>query len=166
MSQNSEPSRARADLLTTTVLFIDDHTSQRAYWADQLKECSHAYEILEASDAQSGLALCQSRQIDCVVLELDLPDQSGFEVLVQLVPLASRPYIPVIALTRIPHLAVRELAKDTGAYACFSMQEMTVEALDTVIQQAAASVRRARKADRHRRNEVNEPPRSGSLQNA
>jgi DNA-binding NarL/FixJ family response regulator len=37
---------------------------------------------------QSGLALYRSRRIDCVVLELSLPDQSGFQTLAELVPVA------------------------------------------------------------------------------
>jgi CheY-like chemotaxis protein len=59
--------------LTTSVLLIDGSKNQRAYWADQLKRCSLDYEITEATDAQSGLVLYQSRRVDCVVLELALP---------------------------------------------------------------------------------------------
>jgi len=66
----------------TSVLIIDGSKSQRSYWVDQLKRCSPNYEIVEASDGQSGLDLYRSQRIDCVVLELSLPDQSGFETLV------------------------------------------------------------------------------------
>src|SRR2546423_6523167 len=79
-----------------SVLLIDGSKNHRAYWVDQLKRCSSDYQIIEASDGQSGLALYRSRRIDCVVLELSLPDQSGFQTLVDLVPIASRPQVPVI----------------------------------------------------------------------
>ena len=108
----------------TSVLFIDDHIGQREDWVDQLKQCSQDYEILEASDAQSGLELCRSRKIDCVVLELDLPGQTGFELLVELVPRASRPTRAVIVLTKISQRAIWELAKDSGACACFYKQPL------------------------------------------
>ena len=64
---------------TTSILLIDGSKNQRAYWADQLNQCSPDYEIVEAADGESGLALYRSQPIDCVVLELSLPDQSGFQ---------------------------------------------------------------------------------------
>ena len=71
---------------TTSILLIDSIANQRTYWTDQLKSFSSDYAIIEASDGQSGLDLYRSRRIDCVVLKLSLPDQSGFQTLVHLVP--------------------------------------------------------------------------------
>jgi DNA-binding NarL/FixJ family response regulator len=136
------------DLPTTAVLLIDGSKNQRAYWADQLKRCSPDYEILEASDAQSGLDLCQSRRIDCVVLDLGLPDQSGLQTLAELVPVASRPEIAVIVLTQMPQSGVRDLAKQNGAYECFVKQHTSGEDLDRAIQRAIAFVGRLPKEDR------------------
>ena len=69
-------------LLTTSVLFIDGNAADRTYFAEGLKRCSSDYLILEAPDGKSGLDLYRrSPRIDCVVLELDLPDRSGFEIL-------------------------------------------------------------------------------------
>ena len=94
------------ELPTTSVLLIDGSQSQRAYWADQLRGCSSDYQIIEAADGQSGIDLYRSRRIDCVVLELSLPDQSGFQTLVDLVPIPRRSQIAVIVLTRITHRGV------------------------------------------------------------
>src|SRR3954469_15643895 len=103
---------------TTSVLLIDSSMNQRMYWADQLKRCSADYEIVEAADGQSALDLYRSRRIDCVVLELSLPDQSGFKTLTELVPRANKPKIAVIVLTLMTHPGVSDLAKHNGAYAC------------------------------------------------
>ena len=86
------PSRrwGMADIPITSVLLVDGSKNQRTYWADQLKRCSPDYQILEADDGQSGMEVYRSRRIDCVVLELSLPDQSGFQTLVNLVPIARR----------------------------------------------------------------------------
>src|SRR6185295_6676913 len=91
-----------------TVLFIDGSTNQRTHWADQLQRSSPDYQIVEAEDRESGLALCQSQRIDCVVLDLALPEQSGFRLLAELVQLASRPQVAVVVLTKMTQRAVWE----------------------------------------------------------
>ena len=141
MSPNSE-------LPTTSVLFIDESKDQRAYWADQLKRCSPDYEIIEAADGQSGLNIYRSRRIDCVVLELELPDLSGFEVLMTLVPQASKPRIAVIVLSKLTYRGLWELAKNNGAYVCFAKQHTSGEDLDKTIQRAIAFVGQMPKEDR------------------
>jgi DNA-binding NarL/FixJ family response regulator len=133
-----------------SVLFIDDSKGQRAYWADQLKSRSSAYEILEASDGESGLRLYRSRQIDCVVFELILPDQSGFEVLLDLVPVPSRPRVAAVVLTEIPHPSVWGLTLQNGAYACLCKHHATGEDLDNAIQRAIAFVAQVPKKGRDR----------------
>lgn len=60
------------------------------------------YDVVEAATGQSGLDICARQPIDCVVLELDLPDMSGFEVLAKLVPRTHHLGIAVIVLTRFP----------------------------------------------------------------
>jgi CheY-like chemotaxis protein len=135
----------------TSVLLIDGSQNQRTYWADQLRRCSSDYEIVEASDAQSGLDLYRSRRVDCVVLELSLPDQSGWKTLVNLVPVVSMPDIPVIVLTTMTHRGVWELAKQNGAYTCLAKDFTSGEDLDKAIQRALAFVGQMPKEDRYRR---------------
>jgi len=137
------------DLPTTSVLLIDGSQDERAYWADQLKGCSLQYEIVEASDGQSGLNVYRSRQIDCVVLELALPDHSGFETLVELVPMARRPQVAVIVLTNMTHRGVWELVRQNGAYACLVKKFTSGDDLDRAIQRAVALVGQMPKEDRY-----------------
>jgi PleD family two-component response regulator len=144
MSPNSE------DRPTTSVLLIDGSQRQRAYWVEQLKQTSPNYQIVEASDGQSGLDLYRSRRIDCVVLEVGLPDDSGFPTLVNLVPIASKPQVPVIVLTQIPYPGVWEVAKENGAYACFHKPRASGEDLDKAIQGAVAFVRQMPRENRFR----------------
>jgi len=71
------------------------------------EECSSDYLTLKATDGESGLdRYRRSQRIDGVVLELDLPGQSGFEALVNLPPIAKRPNVAVIVLTRFTHRGV------------------------------------------------------------
>jgi len=134
----------------TSVLFIDSSKNQRTYWVDQLRRCASEYEIVEASDMRSGLILHRSRRIDCVVLELSLPNQEGFMTLVKLVPIASRPQVPVVVLTLMTQRGVWEIAKQSGAYTCLAKQHSTGEDLHRAIQQAIACVGQMPKEDQHR----------------
>jgi DNA-binding NarL/FixJ family response regulator len=136
------------DIPTTSVLLIDDSQNQRAYWTRELKRCFHHYEILEVADGESGLALCRSRRIDCVVLELSLPEESGFKTLMELVPIASRPHVAVVVLTHMTHPAIWELATQNGAYVCLAKKVTTGEDLDKAIQRAIAFAGQMPKEDR------------------
>jgi CheY-like chemotaxis protein len=138
------------DIPTTSVLLIDGNDSDRAYFATQLTDRSPHYKILEATDGEAGLALYRSRRMDCVVLALELPDQSGYKVLVDLVPIASRPNVAVIVLTNRLQRGLQEIARQNGAYACFVKQFMSGEDLDRAIQRAVAFVGQMPKEDRYR----------------
>ena len=135
---------------STSVLFIDDNAADRKFFAEGLKQYSPDYRIFEASDGESGLALYRSQRIDCVMLELNFPDQSGFEVLVSLVPIARRPNVAVIVLTRLMHRGLWELVKLNGAYACLRKDYTSAEALDHTIHSAIAVIGMLPKEDRHR----------------
>ena len=89
----------------TTVLVIDDNDEDRKYWCEALKHSAHNYTVLEASNGQSGLNLCRSQRVDCIVLDLDMPE-SGFYVLFDLIRDRTRPQIAVVILT---HLLVPNL---------------------------------------------------------
>jgi CheY-like chemotaxis protein len=88
----------------TTVLLIDPHKEDREYWTQRLNISSPDYVVLEAETGKAGLLLCGRGRIDCVLVEVSLPDMSGFEVLVKLVPRARAPEIAVIFLTRLAAL--------------------------------------------------------------
>jgi DNA-binding NarL/FixJ family response regulator len=132
----------------TSLLLIDGNDTDRNYFAKQLKGRSPDYEILEATDGESGLLLYRSRRIDCVVVALELPDQSGLKVLVDLVPIASRPNVAVVILTNRLQRGLGEIARQNGAYACFVKQFMSGEDLDRAIQRAMAFVGQMPKEDR------------------
>jgi two-component system KDP operon response regulator KdpE len=101
----------------TTVLLIDDDPHYRVYYGQRLHASSSNYDVVEATTGRSGLDICARQPIDCVVLELDLPDMSGFEVLAKLVRRAYHPEIAVVILTRLPNQFLLELAIKNGAQA-------------------------------------------------
>ena len=125
---------------TATILLIDDNEEDLKYWADSLRRAPSGYTVLESSSPAAGLDVCASRPIDCVVLDLDMPE-SGFHALLKLVPNRERPRVPVIVLTHLPHPNLFEMAKHNGAQACLLKQKTSAHDLDVAIQQAMAAVK-------------------------
>jgi len=135
---------------TTSVLLIDSNANDRAFYANGLKRCSPNYLILEATDGQLGIDLYRrSRRIDCVVMELVLPDRSCFELLVHLLPTPSRPNVAVIILTTLANRGLWELATKNGAQACFVKRYTSSEYLDKAIQCSVALMALISKEDRY-----------------
>ena len=125
---------------STTVLLIDDDESHRTYWSDVLRNRSSNYSVLEAADNKSGLDICRDHAVvDCVLLDLDMPE-SGFQVLLELIPHPKHPQIAVVILTHLVHPVLSEMAKDLGAQAWLVKQHTSAEELDTAIQQAVISI--------------------------
>src|SRR5262249_18127093 len=82
-----------------TVLMIDPNEDDRGYYAKGLRSSSTDYLVFEAGSGRSGLDLYRTHRIDCVVLDLFLPDVDALEVLATIVPAAQRPMVAVLGLS-------------------------------------------------------------------
>jgi len=125
----------------TTILLIDNDPQYRSYYAHRLHASSSNYDVVEAATGRSGLDLCARQPINCVVLEIDLPDMSGFEVLAKLVPRTYRPEIAVIVLTRLPNHFLLDLAIKNGAQAAFQKTVGSGDLLEQSILKAISGVK-------------------------
>jgi DNA-binding NarL/FixJ family response regulator len=128
-----------------SVLIIDSNDTDRNYYADRLKEYSSQYIVHQAANGECGLAIYEAQSIDCVVLELELADMSGFEALVRLVPIARKPNVPVIVLTHLANHYLTELALKNGAFACLLKTGAPGDTLDRTIQKAISVIMRDKK---------------------
>lgn len=125
---------------TITVLLIDSDKRDREYWAQRLHISSPEYVVLEADTGGSGLAICHSQRVDCVVVELGLSDMSGFKVLLNLVEDRWRPDKAVIILSHLNLQALAELAMKNGALAYLVKCRVSGDDLDLTIRKAIAAV--------------------------
>jgi DNA-binding NarL/FixJ family response regulator len=123
-----------------TILFIDSYEDARNYYVQRLRMSSPEFVILEADTGAAGLSTCKSLRIDCVVSELDLPDMSGFQLLLGLVPRVLHPEIAVIILTQIDVATFPEHAVKNGALAYMVKSRTSGDDLDKVILKALAIV--------------------------
>jgi DNA-binding NarL/FixJ family response regulator len=137
MAASASPSQST---VPSTVLIIDDNEDDLKYWSDSLRQSASHFTVLESSNATDGLALCRSHPVDCVVLDLDMPE-SGFHVLLELIPERQRPKVAVVVLTHLPHPNLFEMAKHNGAQACLLKQSTSPEDLEQAIQQAVNAVK-------------------------
>src|SRR5262245_16722389 len=85
-----------------TILVVEDDAATRTFLADNLT--ADGYELLVAENAQQGLRLLETKFPDLVLVDLGLPDASGFEVLRRVREadgIASRldPATPLVLLT-------------------------------------------------------------------
>ena|SRR5688572_11294096 len=123
-----------------TILFVDDDFEALDTWAKGLQECSPNYTVLKADTVKAALDVCCDRQIDCVVLDLDMDEASGFEVLLSLVPDREHRENPVVVLTRLINPTLHELAVEYGAQACLVKRRTSPQLLHQAIRTAIASV--------------------------
>jgi two-component system KDP operon response regulator KdpE len=79
----------------TRVLVVDDEVPIRR--ALQIGLRAQGYEVLIAADARTALDACREDAPDVVLLDLGLPDRSGFEVLAALRTWSTIPVIVVSA---------------------------------------------------------------------
>jgi DNA-binding response OmpR family regulator len=77
-----------------TLLFIEDDRAIRSALRLALED--EGYKVLESPDGQSGLNSFASETVDLVLLDLRLPDMSGFDVCREL---RSKSLVPIIMVT-------------------------------------------------------------------
>ena len=99
------------------VLIIDDNQVDRHTYRRYLEHGSAEYEVHEAEDATSGLDLVRQLRPNCVLLDLRLNQESGFEILSELAQPQYQPRLPVIMLTAASWKPLEQGALSLGAYA-------------------------------------------------
>jgi two-component system invasion response regulator UvrY len=96
-----------------TVLIVDDHDIVREGLRQIVSETPDIVVGSEARNAAEALALVAGGNWDVIVLDLNLPDRSGLELLTQLRVLA--PDVPVLILSMQEQLSYAARALKAGA---------------------------------------------------
>lgn len=92
------------------VLVVDDETQIRKFLDIGLR--AEGYDVLLAANAAEGLALAATRNPDVVILDIDLPDREGHEVLTEL---RQWTQVPVLMLSVRDAEKEKVKALDAGA---------------------------------------------------
>lgn len=98
--------------MSATVLVIEDNALNLKLVRDVL---GHAgYRVLEAGDAEQGIAIARAGAPDLILMDVQLPGIDGIEALGRLRADAGTAAIPVVALTALAMKADRERCLAAG----------------------------------------------------
>jgi DNA-binding response OmpR family regulator len=109
MSENEEARAANQGV----VLVIEDSSTQALHLQALLEE--EGLKVTVAYDGQTGLQMARELLPDVIVLDLELPEMSGFQVCRRLKDARETADIPVVMLTRHDDQEVAALGLQLGA---------------------------------------------------
>jgi two-component system cell cycle response regulator DivK len=94
------------------VLIIEDNDQNLRLARDMLHH--HGFETVAARDGATGLELAASAAPDVILLDIDLPDLDGREVLRRLRADPATAHLPIVAVTAYAMEGDREALLDAG----------------------------------------------------
>ena len=118
-------------LARARILVIDDDPAAR-YTIRKYCE-RQPYQILEAADAREGLHAATMMRPELIVLDLDLPDRRGEDLLRELASGEATRAIPVIVATS-ESLSAAERDRLQGAVAVFSKSELDRQSFERLLE--------------------------------
>ena len=115
-----------------TILLVDDSETHRYALGRHLEQSG--YTVLQAHTGAEALKLARSRQIDAILLDINLPDMSGFDVCERLKTDPQTQPVPIIFHSATYDTqSARAQAMDLGA-ASFLSYPISFEHLLSVLQ--------------------------------
>ena len=113
------------------VVFADDSGSTRTLLRHILSAAADVTIVGEAADSSQALALVDTEDPDCVVLDIQMPGVGGFESLAEL--LRRRPGTPVIMLSGFSSPSVIDRALASGAAAFLDKTTQLKQLPETIL---------------------------------
>ncbi|MBI3205879.1 MAG: hybrid sensor histidine kinase/response regulator [Myxococcales bacterium] len=95
-----------------TVLVVDDDARNRALVCAALEDL---YQVIEAPDGPDALRLLEQSEVDLVLLDVMMPEMSGFEVCKRIKQRVGAAFLPVILLTALNEQDDRNRGLGVGA---------------------------------------------------
>jgi len=94
------------------ILIVDDYPDALDIWAIYLRAMGHR--VSTAGDGAAALAQAERLHPDLIVLDLELPRISGFDVAKRLRANPETEHIPLIAATGYSHVKQLDRAREAG----------------------------------------------------
>lgn len=119
----------------TRVFIVDDHPMVIEGIRSMLQDLSQIEVAGHATNAASCLGFFVKNSADVVLLDINLPDQSGIEVCKELIK--RRPALKIIALTNFDQLTYLQSMKDAGAHG-YLLKNSSLDEIEKAIQAVMA----------------------------
>jgi len=94
------------------ILIVDDYPDALDVWGLYLSAAG--FDVLTAPDGRSAFSQAVSEKPDLIVMDLELPGKSGYEVARELKAREDTREIPLIAATGYSHAKQLDLARSSG----------------------------------------------------
>jgi CheY-like chemotaxis protein len=114
------------------ILIIDDSSYQRRLIRRFIE--AKGYQTIEAANGRDGLEMITTHTPDCVLLDLIMPETSGFDLLETLLKQGAR--IPVVVITADVQTSTHRQCKELGAAAIINKpvdSEQLFKVIDQVL---------------------------------
>ena len=98
-----------------TILYVEDNEFNRKIVRHLLARTS--YRLIEATDGESGVTTARETRPDLVIMDIQLPKQSGLEATRELRADSATANIPIIVITSFALAGDEEKARAMGATA-------------------------------------------------
>ena len=132
-----------------TILIIDDNPVEHDLYVDYLADDPvREYHFLHAYNGQEGVQIYQFNEVDCILLDYNLPDMDGLKVL-QLLSNIHFP-LPVVMLTGEGNESVAVVAMKNGAQDYLPKRALTPAALQRCVDRAAERAMFLQQMERYR----------------
>src|ERR1051325_1585192 len=120
----------KASTFSKTILIVEDNELNMTLWNDVLE--AQGYALLKTALGIEGVRIARERLPDLILLDIRLPDISGFEVARSLKADEATQSIPVIALTAFAQAEHQREALASGCDGYISKPVNVVNFLETV----------------------------------
>ncbi len=96
-----------------SILAVDDSASMRKMVTFTLK--SAGYDVEEAVDGVDALEKAQSKQFDCIITDVNMPNKDGITLIKDLRAIANYKFTPMLTLTTESGMEKKMEGKAAGA---------------------------------------------------
>jgi len=94
------------------ILIVDDDEAMRGLIRERLED---AYKIIDTGNPEGALSLALQSKPDCILLDLMMPEFSGFELCQTLASLSFTRLIPIFVITGEPAARYKDSCMNLGA---------------------------------------------------
>jgi PleD family two-component response regulator len=129
------------------ILIIDDCPEDRETYVRLLTPRQDSARVFVAEDAEDGLTILDSHDIDCILLDYNLPDADGIDLVLAIRNWFSRKEVGIIVISGIGNEQVVAEAFKAGADDYFPKSSITRAKIRRAVDEALLKARRRRTMD-------------------